>query len=201
MSRPTLDPPASIAIVSSSPAVPATGPALHSGDTQQYAVAHAETLPADVAAALAAPTVLVYSSDPAARARVLAAVGTRPDEALGSIAWVEVADGKACLAALDAGGIDVAVLDAESWPTGGMGISRQLRDEMVDPPATVLLVARPDDRWLAAWSRADRVLAHPIDPFVLTDAVVDLLKARAVAPVAIAPKVRKAFGIRVHEPE
>lgn len=151
--------------------------------------------------ALTAPTVLVYSSDDDVRAKVRTAVGRRPDEGLGHLDWVEVADGKACIAAVDAGGIDVAVLDGEAWPTGGMGIARQLRDELPEPPATILLVARADDRWLASWSRADAVLAYPIDPFALTGAVVRLLHARAAAPPPPAPKPRKAFGIRVHEPE
>lgn len=171
-------------------------PAAHSGGD-----ARGRDVVETVRSALTAPTVLVYSSDDAVRARVRAAVGRRPVESLGAIDWVEVPDGRACLAAVDAGGIDVAVLDGEAWPTGGMGIARQLRDEQADPPATVLLVARADDRWLATWSRADVVLTYPIDPFALTDAVVRLLHARAAAPSPASPKPRKAFGIRVHEPD
>jgi DNA-binding response OmpR family regulator len=109
--------------------------------------------------------------------------------------WVEVADGRACVAAVDAGGIDVAILDGEAWPTGGMGIARQLRDEQADPPSTILLVGRADDRWLATWSRADVVLPHPVDPFVLTETVLRLLHDRAAAPAPATPPAR-GFGLR-----
>jgi DNA-binding response OmpR family regulator len=60
-----------------------------------------------------------------------------------------------------------------------MGISRQLKNEITDCPPTILLVARPDDRWLATWSLADAVITHPVDPAELTTAVVSLLRARA----------------------
>jgi CheY-like chemotaxis protein len=152
------------------------------------------------AAQQAVLTVLVYSSNHAMRARVKTSVGTRPVTDLGPIQWVEASDGPACIAVLDAGGIDLVVLDGEAWPTGGMGIARQIKDEYPDPPATVLLVARADDRWLATWSRADATVAYPVDPFVLTDTLVGLLRARGTRPLP-APKVRKAFGIRVHEHE
>jgi hypothetical protein len=59
---------------------------------------------------------------------------------------------------VDAGGIDVCVLDAEAAPTGGMGISRALKNEIQDCPHILLLVARHDDRWLARWSLADAVV-------------------------------------------
>jgi DNA-binding response OmpR family regulator len=143
-------------------------------------------------------TVLVYSSSDAIRARVKTAVGRRPVTDLGPIQWVEAASGDACIAVIDAGGIDLVVLDGEAWPTGGMGIARQVKDEYADPPATLLLVARADDRWLASWSRSDAIVPYPIDPFVLTDALVGLLRARGTRPLP-EPKVRKAFGVRVHE--
>ncbi|HMA45604.1 MAG TPA: hypothetical protein VKP11_00085 [Frankiaceae bacterium] len=129
-------------------------------------------------------TVLVYSDDPEVRERVRLAVGRRPDPDLPPIDYLEAADGPAVVAAVDAGGVDVCVLDAEAWPTGGMGLSRQLKNEVVDCPAMLLLVARRDDRWLAAWSLADAVVRHPGDPAELADAVVRLLRERSVrAPV------------------
>lgn len=148
----------------------------------------------------AVATVVVYSSSAEMRAHVRTSVGTRPAADLGSIDWVEVADGTACLATLDAGGVDAVVLDGEAWPTGGMGVARQIKDEYADPPATILLTARRDDRWLAAWSRADVVVAYPVDPFALTDAVVAALRARGQRELP-PPKPRKSFGIRVHGDE
>jgi len=135
------------------------------------------------------PTVLVYSDDPATRDRVRLAVGARPDAALGRIEWLDAADHRAVLAAVDSGAVDVAVLDGEAWPSGGMGIARQLKDELADPPPVVLLTARKDDRWLATWSKADAVTSHPLDPAVLTGHVVRLLRERADrTPMVVPPK-------------
>jgi DNA-binding response OmpR family regulator len=140
-------------------------------------------------------TVLVFSDDPAVREQVRVALGRVPSAEIGRVEYVECADGKAVMASVDAGGIDVCVLDAEAWPTGGMGLARQIKDEIAEPPAVVLLVARRDDRWLATWSRAEAVVPLPIDPFVLSAAVVDQLRARLTRPVAErAPKPR--FGLR-----
>ncbi|MGH3544711.1 MAG: hypothetical protein ACRDPW_02085, partial [Mycobacteriales bacterium] len=66
----------------------------------------------------------------------------------------------------------------EAWPTGGMGISRQLKNEISDCPPICLLVARQADRWLASWSQADAVIAHPADPIATARTVADLLRAR-----------------------
>jgi DNA-binding response OmpR family regulator len=62
-----------------------------------------------------------------------------------------------------------------------MGLSRQLKNETKNCPPTLVLVARRDDRWLATWSLADAVVAHPLDPGELTDAVVRLLRERSSA--------------------
>src|SRR3954454_17104568 len=123
-------------------------------------------------------TVLVYSDDPAIRERVQLAVGRRPDPELGAIDWVEAADAPTVTRLVDAGGIDVCVLDGEAAPTGGMGICRSLKNEVPDCPLMLLLVARRDDRWLARWSLAGAAPQHPADPVELTDAVVALIKQR-----------------------
>lgn len=109
---------------------------------------------------------------------MLLAVGRRPDPDLEPINWVEAGDAGTVTRLVDAGGIDVCVLDAEAAPTGGMGISRSLKNEIKDCPLMLLLVARRDDRWLARWSLADAALRHPADPVDLADAVVQLIKQR-----------------------
>ncbi len=123
-------------------------------------------------------TVLVYSDDPAVRERVRVAVGRRPDPGLDPIDWLEAADGGALVTRVDQGGVDVCILDAEAAPEGGMGISRQLKNEIADCPLMLLLVMRHDDRWLARWSLADAVVQQPIDPVELTDELVRLLRER-----------------------
>jgi len=124
-------------------------------------------------------TVLVYADRADVRARVKTALGTLPDPRLGELEFVEVTDGRDLVAAVDRGEADLCVLDAEATPEGGMGLSRQLKNEIADCPPTLLLVARADDRWLATWSLADAVVTHPVDPDELTAAVVGLLLARA----------------------
>lgn len=135
-------------------------------------------------------TVLVYSDDAKTRDAVMLAVGTRPAADLGTVAFVECTARKALLQVVDAGGIDVIVLDGEARPAGGLGLAKQLKDELKDCPPTLVLVARKDDAWLAKWSLADAVQLLPVDPFSLTDAVAGLLRHREAAL-----PVRRAAGI------
>ena len=100
---------------------------------------------------------------------------------------MEAADGGALVTRVDEGGVDLCILDGEAAPEGGMGISRQLKNEIVDCPSMILLVARRDDRWLARWSLADGVAQQPVDPFELTAEVVRLLRARASRVPAVRP--------------
>ena len=86
---------------------------------------------------------------------------------------------------MDAGGIDLAVLDGEAVPAGGMGICRQLKDEIYRCPPVLVLIGRPQDAWLATWSRADAVVSHPLDPIILAHTAAGLLAtrtARAASP-------------------
>ena len=43
----------------------------------------------------------------------------------------------------------------------------------------LVLIGRPQDAWLATWSRAESTVSHPIDPILLADSVVALLRSRA----------------------
>lgn len=122
--------------------------------------------------------VVLYSDDPAVRESVRMAVGRRPAADLGRVEWVECATGDAVLKAVAKGAADLVVLDGEAWPTGGLGLAKQLKDELEDCPPTVVLVARRDDAWLAKWSLADAVLAFPADPADLTATVADQLRHR-----------------------
>jgi len=124
-------------------------------------------------------TVIVFSQDPAVREQVRTAVGRRPAADLGRIDWVECATGAEVVARIDAGGVDVAILDGEAQPTGGMGICRQLKHEIEDCPAICVLLGRRDDRWLATWALADATIASPPDPVVAAETVAQLLRDRA----------------------
>jgi DNA-binding response OmpR family regulator len=122
--------------------------------------------------------VLVYSDDVDTREKVKTAVGRRPAAGLPLVEWLECATEKAVISAFDAGSIDVAILDGEATPAGGMGIARQVKDEIYKCPPVLLLTGRVQDNWLAAWSRADAVVPHPLDPIVLAKAVADLMNQR-----------------------
>lgn len=123
-------------------------------------------------------TILVYSDDRTTREEIRLAMGTKVATDLPRVRVVECATPRAVIQAMDAGGIHTAVLDGEAVPAGGMGICRQLKDEIVDCPPILVVVGRMDDAWLATWSRADAVVAHPVDPVRLPDAVAGLLRRR-----------------------
>jgi CheY-like chemotaxis protein len=125
-------------------------------------------------------TVLLYSDKPQVRARMRQAVGTRPAADL-QVEFVEAASYGECLRLVDDYQIDLLLLDGEAQPAGGLGVARQLRDELDDCPPICVVIARAADRWLAAYSRADATLLHPLDPFTTGQTVAALLY-RAVLP-------------------
>jgi CheY-like chemotaxis protein len=125
---------------------------------------------------------LVYSSNARIRERVRVALGTRPAPDL-EVEIVEVTTGEEVVLRCDEGDIDVAVLDGEATPTGGLGLCRQLKDELDTPPPVLAIVGRRDDAWLATWARADGVTQHPIDALRITESVLELLEGTTVAVV------------------
>jgi DNA-binding response OmpR family regulator len=125
--------------------------------------------------------VLVYSDDIDVRQQVILALGRRPHPDLPEVEYVEVATEPVVIQNMDAGGIDLAVLDGEAVPAGGIGIAKQLKDEIYQCPPLVVLTGRPQDTWLATWSRADAAVPHPIDPMALAQTVVALLRGRVPA--------------------
>ena len=125
--------------------------------------------------------VLVYSDDRSVRQQVRLALGRRVAADLPEIDVLECATYQAVLRALQAGGIDLLILDGEAVPLGGMGLARQVKDEIANCPPVLLLVARVADAWLATWSRAEAVQPYPIDPVRLPEAVAGLLRSGAGA--------------------
>lgn len=122
--------------------------------------------------------VLLYSDDRSTRDDVRLALGRRIAADLPEVEIFETATGPAAVKAVEASQFDVLVLDAEAVPFGGMGLARQLKDELSDCPAILLLVARAADAWLGTWSKADAIEPYPIDPIRLPAAVADLARRR-----------------------
>ncbi len=122
--------------------------------------------------------VLLYGDDPQVRDRMRLAIGTRPAAGL-AVRFVEAATYDECVRLVDDVDVDVLVLDGESTPAGGLGIARQLKDEVPDCPPTCVVIARAADRWLAAYARVDATLVHPLDPITTGTTVAGLLRTRA----------------------
>ena len=127
-------------------------------------------------------TVLVYSDDVSTRHDVMMALGRRPHPDLPELRYVEVATEPVVIQQMDAGGIDLAILDGEATPAGGMGIAKQLKDEIHNCPPVLVLTGRAQALWLATWSRAEAAVSHPLDPILLAETVTTLLSSRVPAP-------------------
>jgi DNA-binding response OmpR family regulator len=115
--------------------------------------------------------VLVYSDDPNVRQQVIMALGKRLHPDLPELEYVEVATEPVVVQQFDARTLDLAILDGEAVPAGGMGIAKQMKDEIYNCPPILVLTGRPQDAWLATWSRADAVVPHPLDPIQLAEVV------------------------------
>ena len=122
--------------------------------------------------------VLVYSSNRNTRADVISALGPRPSMDLPIVEYTEVATEPGFISAADKGKFDLFILDGEATPAGGMGLARQIKDELYRCPPVLVLIARPQDAWLATWSRADAVVGLPIEPVSTAQAVSRLLATR-----------------------
>ncbi|MGQ0842414.1 hypothetical protein [Actinokineospora sp.] len=127
--------------------------------------------------------ILVFSHRPEVRETIVTAVGRRPAADIGRVAYVEVATIAEVLMEMDGGEIDLAILDGEAQPTGGIGLCRQLKNEIADCPPIVIAVRRKDDRWLATWSQADAVIVHPLDPLTAAETVADVLRSKRLPVV------------------
>ncbi|MEU4132891.1 hypothetical protein [Streptomyces wuyuanensis] len=126
-------------------------------------------------------TVLVYSDNAGTREQVRLATGRRPAADVPAVEFIECATLPAVLKQLDKGGIDVCVLDGEAVPAGGMGVCRQIKDEVFHCPPVLVLMGRPQDAWLATWSRADAAVTLPVDPVEFADALAGLLRGGRAA--------------------
>jgi DNA-binding response OmpR family regulator len=122
--------------------------------------------------------VLLYSDDPQVRDRMRLAIGRRPAADL-TVRFLEASTYDEVVRTVDEQDVSVLVLDGEAAPAGGLGIARQLKDEVDDCPPTCVVIARAADRWLAAYARVDATLVHPLDPVLTGQTVSALLHERA----------------------
>lgn len=130
--------------------------------------------------------IIIYSDDSSVRSSIVSALGVRAAKDLPEHELHEFATGSALRAYVDskniAGGFraDLFILDGEAAQEGGLGIARQLKDEVFNCPPILVITGRKEDKWLAAWSLAEASVVHPIDPFTLAKTAADLLRGRSV---------------------
>jgi DNA-binding response OmpR family regulator len=132
-------------------------------------------------------SIVLYSDDSTVRQAVSAALGTRLAPEMAEHVIHEFATAAALRLYVDGKKpdsetpIDLFILDGEAVPEGGLGIARQLKDEVFNCPPVLVITGRKADAWLAAWSRAEANVLHPIDPFTLAHTVADLIRARTTS--------------------
>ena len=117
--------------------------------------------------------IALYSDDSSVRAAVVLALGNRIAEDLPEHEIHEFATGAALRQYIERKSldgtfkIDLFILDGEATPEGGLGVARQLKDEVFNCPPVLAITGRKEDAWLAAWSKVEASVIHPIDPFTL----------------------------------
>ena len=132
-------------------------------------------------------SIVLYSDDSTVRQAVTAALGTRLSPEMAEHVIHEFATAAALRLYVDGkkpgsdSPIDLFILDGEAVPEGGLGIARQLKDEVFNCPPVMVITGRKADAWLAAWSRAEANVLHPIDAFTLAHTVAELLRARTTS--------------------
>jgi len=126
-------------------------------------------------------SIVIYSDDSTVRQSLRAALGARlsPEFPENEIHEFATADALRLFAVEsnreNRKKISLFILDGEATPEGGLGLAKQLKDELFNCPPTIVVVARSQDAWLAGWSRADGVITHPIDPFTIGKTVILVL--------------------------
>lgn len=121
--------------------------------------------------------IALYSDDSSVRGTVRKALGSRLSHDLPEHTIIEFATAPALRNHVDSGKqVDLYILDGESVPEGGLGVAKQLKDEVFNCGVVIVLVGRKADAWLAGWSRAEGVVIHPIDPFTLATTVSEIFR-------------------------
>jgi len=124
--------------------------------------------------------IVTYSDDSTVRNSIKAALGKQVSKDLPEHEIKEFATAAALRLFVDSKRhIDLFILDGEAVPEGGMGVARQLKDEVFNCPPVLIITGRSQDNWLATWSRAEATTTHPIDPFNLARKCAQILSSTA----------------------
>lgn len=122
---------------------------------------------------------LVISPDEEVRQHLRVALQSAERRTGGGWEYLEAPDGLAGMRVAWRELPDVVVADEIASRAGAFAVAKELRGAARPfPGAIVIVLARPEDAWLAEWSGADAWIDRPIDPFALADAVVEALERR-----------------------
>lgn len=122
--------------------------------------------------------ILVYSDDVRIRNDVMAAVGRRVAKDLPEVVFTESANWEAAMMKIKETQFDLLILDAETTKLGGVGLGKMVRDEVDAAMPYIVVIARPQDEWLARVSKPNGIISQPIDPRELQAKVAEVLHAR-----------------------
>lgn len=121
--------------------------------------------------------VLIYSADSAKRQAVIEGCGIRPGKDSPKLNWIEAATSAGALMKISEQKPSVVVLDADTPKVGGMAVAQDIINELDVQPVIMLLIARPQDQWLATWSGAGFTVLAPYDPLELQETMVKAIRA------------------------
>jgi DNA-binding response OmpR family regulator len=121
---------------------------------------------------------LLISADPELRRILAVALGSARRRTRAGWDFLEAGNGLEGLRVAWRELPDVVVADEIASGAGAFAVAKDLRGaEQPFPGAIVIILARPLDAWLAKWSGADAWFPRPVDPFALSDKVVELVGA------------------------
>ena len=129
--------------------------------------------------------VLLVSPDPRSRELMRLVVRGIERRAGEPIRFLEATDGGQGVRIALRDRPDAIVADEIASREGAFSLARTVRDR-TDPydGVIVVLLARPQDAWLARWSGADAWFTKPVDPFQLTDRLMELVDRRSAKETA-----------------
>ncbi|XCB29967.1 hypothetical protein RQN30_00335 [Arcanobacterium hippocoleae] len=122
--------------------------------------------------------ILVYSDNRLIREDVMRAVGKQAAANLPEIRFTEAATWEGAELKVQEQKFDLLILDAETPKLGGIGLGMKIRDEIDPNVPYIVLIARPQDDWLARVAKPKAILSYPIDARALSSAVAKVLAAK-----------------------
>jgi DNA-binding response OmpR family regulator len=118
---------------------------------------------------------LLISADDGLRQLLRVALGTAQRRTGAGWEFLEARDGIQGLRLAWREMPDLVVADEIASGAGAFAVAKDLRGaEQPFQGAIVIILARPQDAWLARWSGADAWLERPVDAFALSDKVLEL---------------------------